>query len=239
MRRAAGQPVLTRALPALLPALLVVVLAGCGGEPATAPTTPTTTSTTATPTSTPDAPGDQPRLADEPSYDEQFDATADDWTGGRVVDGAYVLEPGATASLPASTPPDAVGALAELGLVLGQGGAAALACDLGPSGTVTVELASDGSWAVAQTAAGGSRQLAADTLREGDRARVGELTALRLLCAQGADGLAVGVSFHGGQVQFVEGADGEVPSGGPVFTVTSTGAAPTRVDQVLLTPVDA
>lgn len=115
---------------------------------------------------------------------------------------------------------------------MADGRAAALSCDLGASGTVTVDLRADGSHVVSQLMGTQRLELASDTLWEGGRGVPGELTVLRLLCGDGADGLAVGVAFHAGQIQFVEGIQGVMLEQSVRFTVSALGSAPARLDEV-------
>lgn len=235
MRRASGQPLLRLAV-VLLAAPLAAVVAGCGGgaSPAGAPAAEGAGAVTASEPSPgvprpdePSGPAGQGRLADGYAYEDRP---------------ATTLAAGEDLALPFRPPAGALGALAEAGVVMPEGGATTLTCDLGAEGSVALRLTAEGGWSLVQSTGAQERtdeELAAGVLEPGRRAEPGELTALRLLCSGSPEGLAVGVSLHGAGVTFVEGATGDVPPGGPTWTVASTGTADVRLETVLLTLVQA
>ncbi len=244
MRRATGQH--------LLIAAGVLLLAGCGAGavPAAAPdamstadagtamaTAPTTDGTGLTDETT--APPGQGTLADSPAFTEEFDAGTEAWpTPGAFDEGEYVLASGTAVDVPYQVPAEALGALAEVGVTMTDGGATSLTCDLGESGLVVLRLAADGSYTVTQQVAATTTELAAATLPAGQRGEPGELTALRLLCSDSPDGLAVALSLHGAGLSFVEGVQGEMPAQGPAWSVQASGEVSSLLDTVLVTLVE-
>jgi len=241
MRRAAGQPLLT-ALGAVL------LLCGCGGgatvaagsapeQGARGPSAPVIAP------SGPAAPrtDDRGTLAEDHAYLEDFSEVSGSWPDPDAFgDDGYTLAAGEVVPVPYAVPTSALGGLAEVGVTMRATGATTLTCDLGSTGgTVAVELRAEGGWSLDQTRGGAVTELAGGTLDPGQRGEPGELTAVRLLCTSSPDGLAVGVSLHGADVTFVDGAAGEVPADGPTWTVASTGQAPSLLSAVLVTLVEA
>ena len=214
-------------------AVALLLGSGCGlsaTPPTAAPTAPSPTR--------PAAPG-QGQLADDYAWTEDFSEVSDDWPDAEAFTGdGYVLAAGDNVPVPFDPPATPLGALAEVGVTMPEAGATTLTCDLGRTGTVALELAADGVWALTQTTGAGTTELAGGALAPGQRGEPGELTALRLLCSGSPDGLAVGVSLHGAGVTFVDGATGEVPDGGPTWTVSSTGRPDVVLDAVLVTLVE-
>lgn len=174
----------------------------------------------------------QGRLAEEPVYLDELDEAPEGWPGTAGADG-YPLPAGETVDVPYSAPASALGSMLAVGVTMPVGSATTITCDLGATGTVSLELRAEGAWTVTLVTGGTGTELDAGTLDPGQRGEPGEPTALRMACSDSPDGLAVGVSLHGGDIGFVPGLGGAVPAGGPTWQVSSTGAAGTAPDVVL------
>lgn len=246
MRCAARQPLLSPAAPAtgaLAAALAAVLLAGCGGGATGAAGVPSVAPVPAAePTSAPvstDGPEGQGALADEPAYLDELDEPPAAWPApGSPAPGEYVLAAGDAVPVPFELPSDALGGLAEVGVVMPEQGATTLTCDLGATGSVALRLDAAGAWTVAQTSSTGVTELDGGQLDPGQRGEPGELTALRLLCSSAPDGLAVAVSLHGAGLSFVEPVLREAPPTAPEWTVASSGTSVVTLDTVVVTVVD-
>ncbi len=169
MRRASGQPLLRLAV-VLLAAPLAAVVAGCGGgaSPAGAPAAEGAGAVTASEPSPgvprpdePSGPAGQGRLADGYAYEDRP---------------ATTLAAGEDLALPFRPPAGALGALAEAGVVMPEGGATTLTCDLGAEGSVALRLTAEGGWSLVQSTGAQERtdeELAAGVLEPGRRAEPG------------------------------------------------------------------
>jgi len=182
----------------------------------------------------------QGRLAQEPAFVDELDQASDAWPdAGAFGGGGYVLAAGEVVDVPYTAPAAALGSLLAVGVTMPSTGAVTLTCDLGTTGEVTLERQAEGGWAVRQTVDGASDELDAGTLDPGQRGEPGEPTALRLVCSDSPEGLAVGVSLHGAGISFVTGTTGAVPAGGPTWRISSTGDADTLLDSVYVYLVGA
>lgn len=247
MRGAPGQPVLRARAGVVLTGCLLLAGCGTGAVPAAAPADPAAASPGSTAAAddgdgsspAPARPG-QGSLADDPVFTEEFDEDTGAWPDASAfADGQYVLEPGATAAVPYELPASALGALTAVGVVMADGGATSLTCDLGDAGAVVLRLGADGSYTVTQQVGATATELAADTLDRGQRGEPGEPTALRLVCSDSPEGLAVAISLHGAGLTFVDGVQGDMPADGPTWSLEATGEVPSRLDVVLVTLVEA
>ncbi|MFC3686807.1 hypothetical protein [Aquipuribacter hungaricus] len=250
MRRDARQHLLSAAAAALL-------LAGCGTASTAADGAGAAASGGARTPDGADAPGTaepsadgassspplregQGRLAEEPAFVDELDEASDAWPDPDAFTGdGYRLAAGETVDVPYSAPGSALGSLLVVAVTMPETGAVTAVCDLGPALSVSLELRAEGGWLVEQTTDGTPVELDSGTLDPGQRGEPGEATALRLLCSDSPDGLAVGVSLHGAGLSFVTGATGAVPAGGPTWRVSSTGDVGSVLDSVDVYLVEA
>lgn len=228
-------------------ALALLLVTGCGGGTTSAPATgvPSVTAPStaapdaAPPASAPAASDGRGTLAEDPVFTDELDTVPAGWPEPPVsVPGSYPLAVGQSVPLPYEQPPEALGALVTVGVTLPATGAATLTCDLGATGTVSLELTAEGGWTVRQTTSDGPTELDSGTLDPGQRGEPGEPTALRLACSAAPGGLGIVTSLHGAGLSPVDAATNEAPAQDPTWTISSSGEADITVDTMIVLLVE-